>query len=172
MASPSFTANQLELAEVLRVSAKTIQQWDREGLRDAARLETGRKRESRYDLVRAFWWFHEREVRRVTAEADGSELDAAKLRKLQAEADAKELELAEKRGELVPLDEVEDLVRESLEAVDSVLRHSPSRFAPSLAKSAKVSVKVARTLLRDLVESVRGAIREGGAPTERGADAS
>jgi hypothetical protein len=66
-----------------------------------------------------------------------------------------------KRGDLVPLDEVGGLVRESLEAVDSVLRHAPSRFAPGLAKAAKVPLKEARRILREVIESVRGAIREG-----------
>lgn len=130
-------------------------------MRDAARMEDD-GREARYDLVAAWQWRLALERERAERSKDPeSEMDAAKLRKLNAEAESKELDLEVKRGALVPIDDVEVLVRESLEAVDSVLRNSPSRLAPALAKAAQIPVKSARTVLRDMVESVRGAIREG-----------
>lgn len=158
----SRLVSQRALADGFEVSARTVQQWDRDGLRDAARQQSS-GREASYDVFAAARWLIERErARAVKATTADDELNAARLRKLEAEAESMELNLAEKRGEMVPLDEVEGLVRESLEAVDSVLRHSPSRFAPTLAKAAKVPIKSARAILRDVIESVRGAIREHG----------
>ena len=170
MTSPSLTVNQAELAAALKVSPKTVQQWDRDGLAEAARIGMD-GREVRYDAVAAFWWYHERELARAVAAVDTSAMDQAKLRKMEAEAGSKELDLAEKRGELVPLDDVGDLVKESLMAVDSVLRHAPSRFAPALAKSANIPLKSARTMLREIVEMVRGAIRDGAVGDDEAADA-
>lgn len=162
MPSPSLTANQSEIAELLGVSAKTVQQWDRDGLREAARLGMD-GREARYDVRAAVHWWHDREMDALREETKVDAKEAAQIRNLEAQAESRELDLEVKRGELVPIDEVEGLVRESLESVDSVLRHAASRFAPQLAKAAKVPLKQARSILREVVESVRGAIREGGA---------
>lgn len=146
------------------MSPKTVQQWDGDGLREAARLKS-KGREAQYDGWAAIRWWHNREMERLQKENVSDDLDAARLRKLEAEAESKELDVQVKRGELVPMDEMEGLLRESLESVDSVLRHAPAQFAPVLAKQAKVSVKESRSILRDIIEMVRGAIREGGRAT-------
>lgn len=148
--------NQTQMGEVFGVSTRQVRNWEKDGL--VCRAAGNQKF---YPLAAAIRWYREREVSAALAEVEVKDIDAAKLRKLEAEADTKELDLAVKRGELVPMDEVGDLVRESLEAVDAVLKHSPSRFAPQLAKAAQVHLKTARTILREVIESVRGAIREG-----------
>ena len=148
---------QQQLADAFGLSTRQIRNWEKGGV--PHRAEGNRKL---YPLKEVIAWYREREVAAALEGVDTSAMDEAKLRKLLAEAESKELDLAVKRGELVPLDEVGDLVRESLEAVDSVLRHAPSRFAPALAKAAAIQLRAARTILRDVVESVRGAIREGG----------
>lgn len=152
--------NQTELAAGLRVSPRAVMQWEREGLRDAARLED-KGRSVRYDLFAAVRWWHERELAKVEPDSRGDEMDAARLRKLEADAAMKELDLSVKRNELVPIDEVEVLLREALESVDSVLRHSSSRVAPRLSKDAGIPIKGARTIMEDVIESVRGLIRAG-----------
>lgn len=153
--------NQRDLAAGLRVSAKTVQQWDREGLRDAARLES-KGRSARYDAFAAFHWWHERELARLTAGSpDSDPVEAAKLRKLEAEAEAQEMKLAELRGSMVPMDDVEGMLREGYESVDSALKVAPSRHAASLAKQAGISVKKARIILRSMLDPVRALIRDG-----------
>lgn len=149
--------SQKELAALYDVSTRQVRNWEDEGL---PRRAKGNRKE--YPLKDVVAWHEAREVAQALAKVDTSALGAAKLRRMEAEAEAKELDVAVKRGDLVPLDEVGDLVRESLQAVDSVLRHSPSRFAPALAKAGGVPPKVARTILREIVEMVRSAIREGG----------
>lgn len=146
---------QRQLGEAFGRSSRQIARWEAEGL--AARPEGNRKL---YDLAAAIRFFRDREVAAALAGVETGELEAAKLRKLQAEAESKELGVAVKRGELVPMSDVADIVRESLEAVDAVLRHAPSRHAPALAKVAKVSVKESRALLRTVIEGVRAVIRE------------
>ena len=147
--------SQRELAEAFGLTTRQVRNWEKDGLPHQA--EGNRKL---YPLREAIAWFRDREVAAALKGVDTSAMDEAKLRKLLADAESKELDLAVKRGDLVPLDEVGGLVRESLDAVDSVLRHAPSRFAPALAKTATVQLKEARRILRDVIESVRGAIRE------------
>lgn len=137
------------------VTTRTVRNWEDDGL--SSRAEGNRKF---YRLVELVRWHEAREVARALESVDTSAMDAAKLRKLEAEAAGKELDLSIKRGELVPMEEVERLVREALETVAAILRHAPSRFAPKLAKLAGVGIKEARTILEDIVEAVRGAVRE------------
>ena len=152
--------SQSALARGFKVSPKTVQQWDREGLADAARL--GMKgRTIEYDVWKAVEWKNRRDVARVVRDSSPDEMDAARLRKLEAEAEMKELDVGERRGELVPLDEVAGMLREAMETIDSVLRHAPARFSPALAKAASIPTKGARVILEDVIEAVRGSVREG-----------
>ena len=152
----SFTA---PLASLTTFSA--LKPFARSQLAADARVHSATGNKKLYPLREVVAWHEAKAVERALGEVDTGAMDAAKLRKLEAEAELKELDLSVKRGDLVPLDEVGDLVRESLDAVDSVLRHSPSRFAPALAKEGNVPLKRARTVLREMVELVRGAIRDG-----------
>lgn len=147
--------NQKELADLFGVTTRQIRNWEADGLPKSA---DGNQK--LYPLRKVIAWHEERAVAQALAAVEVGAFEAAKIRKLEAEAESKELDLAVRRGELVPLDEVEGVVRESLQAVDSVLRHSPSRFAPLLAKAANLSMKKARAILRDMIELVRGAIRD------------
>lgn len=147
--------SQRDVSEAFGVTTRQVRNWEADGL--VCRADGNRKL---YPLASTIRFYRDLEVEKVLRGVTTSEMEAARLRKLQAEAEYKELDLQMRRGELVPMDDVEDLVRESLEGVDSVLRHSPSRFAPKLAKVAKVPIKTARSMLGELIESVRAAIRE------------
>lgn len=144
-----------ELAEVYGVTVRQVFNWEEAGLPSEA--QGNRKR---YPLREAVLWHEAREVARALAALDTGALDAARLRKLEAEAESKELDVQVKRGSLIPLDEVDDVIRACNLAVDSVLRSAPARFAPTLAKRAGIGVKDARSILADIVELSRSAIRE------------
>lgn len=88
---------QTELAAEFGVSRRTLMDWDREGLADAARVT---KKPVKYDPVRAWRWRWENKREMSTSQKD------AKVRKLEAEAAVKELEFAERRGQLVHVDVV------------------------------------------------------------------
>lgn len=147
--------SQKEIAAAFRLSTRQIRNWEKDGC----------PRKS--DGTRKFFMLDEVIAWRLALEAEKAEavvadaMDAARLRKLEADAAMKELDLSVKRNELVPIDEVEVLLREALESVDSVLRHSSSRVAPRLSKDAGIPIKGARTIMEDVIESVRGLIRAG-----------
>lgn len=147
---------QSQVGELYDVTTRQVRNWEDDGL--PCRAEKNRKFYALKDLVE---WHEAKAVAKALESVDTSAMDAAKLRKMEAEAESKELDVAVKRGGLVPIDEVEDLVREALETVSAILRHAPSRFAPKLSQVAGIGLKEARTLLEDLVEAVRGAVREG-----------
>lgn len=156
MADDPVELNQTQMAQVFGVTVRTIRRWEKEGL--PARRDGSQKL---YPLALAIRWERERAVEAALKEVEITDVDAVRLRKLEAEAESKELDLQQKRGELVPIDQVETLLREALESVDSLLRHAPSRFAPKLAKAAELPIKRARTILEDVIELVRGSLREG-----------
>ena len=146
-----------ELGELYGVTTRTIHNWEADGC--PHRAEKNRKF---YPLKEVVAWHEARKVEEALAKIDTSAMDAAKLRKLEADAESKELDVEVKRGDLVPTDEVDGLVREALETVNAVLRHAPSRFAPRLAQLASISIKDARTILENLVEMVRASVRDRG----------
>ena len=146
---------QQDAAVAFGVTKRTLRNWELEGF--PHRTDGTRKA---YPLRECIEWRLAREVESTKGDPTEAEMDAARLRKLEADAESKELDLAVKRGGLVPLDEVEVLLREALETIDSVLRHAPSRMAPKLAKAAKIPLKRARTIMEDVVEAVRASVRE------------
>ena len=151
----SLELTQRQMAEAFNRTTRQIRRWEDEGL--TVRAEKNRK----YYTLREAIEFHVAiEVQKAIRAASPDVMDAARLRKLEAEAESKEIDLSIRRNELVPMDEVEGLLQETLESIDSVLRHAPSRVAPALAKVAKIPIKRARVILEDLVERVRGSIRE------------
>lgn len=155
------------MAEAFGVDVRTIRRWESEGL--ACRPEG---RSKLYSLAHAISFYASQEVARAVRSAETSEMDALRTRKLAAETAAKEIELAKLRGELIPVGEIDTLLRESLEAVDSVVRGVPSRFASQLAKAAKIKLPEAKKLLADAMELVRGLIRNRGDPEDKKGRAS
>lgn len=77
-------------------------------------------------------------------------------------ADQLERENRTRRGELVELDDVEALVRESLERVNAVLKNVPAKYGQKLARRSKLRLPDARALLSEIVEAVRAQLRTPG----------
>lgn len=110
-ASPSLVLNQRELADLFGVSPKTIQEWDREGLREAARLGMD-GREAQYNATHAVRWWHDRETQRLrdqVEEASGA-LDRAKLAKAQLEVRKREVEVAKAEGRAIDVEHHDEVV--------------------------------------------------------------
>ena len=152
-----MTVNQTELASILGVSTRQIRNLERAGLP----CSIAGKRKA-YPIPAAVQWWRDREVARALEPYSTTDLEKERARWLAARTGKAELELANLRGELVPMDEVAGMLREAMETLDSVLRGSPSRFAPALALAAGLSTKRARLVLDDLIELVRAALRNGG----------
>lgn len=82
-------------------------------------------------------------------------LDEARARKTTADAALKELDLASRRGELVPIEAVVDLVRAPLEAVDTQLRTAKRTHSKAWAAKLGITQAEAMALIHDLVEDIR-----------------
>lgn len=82
---------------------------------------------------------------------NGEDLDAAKLRKMTAEADLAEMDAAVKRGELVPINDVAAAVADQFSACRAKLFSLPVKLAPVVAAASDANE------VRDLLE---GAMRE------------
>lgn len=144
--------SQKELAGLFDVSTRTIQRWGEDGLNEA---RVGA--EATYDLKLAIAW----RVDSVQADVD-DEYRIARTRVVTAKAEEAERANAIQRGELIPMDDIEGLLRESLMSVDATLRSSPNRFASALAERSGLTLKQARVILDDMIELARGAIRNMG----------
>lgn len=111
--------------------------------------------------------WREAEIRRQLEDgAGGADIDlrAEQARLTRERADAQEMENALRRKELVAMEDVERMVRKSLERVAAVLRRTASTCAPSLARRAKISQKAAHRILAEMVEEVKAELRNQGHP--------
>lgn len=147
-----MVVTQSEAAKVFGVSTRTIQRWETDGFpRQDAEVAA-------YDLTECVAWALQRERDRLSNVA-GDSFEQARARKTAIEADLKELELAQLRGELVPIDEVAELVEAPLAAVDESLVTAKRRHAKTWARKLKVTQGVARALIDELVEEVRADLK-------------
>ena len=142
--------NQVKLAQLFRMSTRTIQRWESEGLK-ASRVEKG---VVWYDMADAIAW------RLKKGLAEGDPLREAQIRRMEAIAAQKEFELENQRGNFVPMHEVDRLLSGSLERVANALRAAPTKLAPTVAKRLGISRTAARVVLQDLVEEVKSVIRD------------
>lgn len=88
-----------------------------------------------------------------------SDYDAVRIRLVAARAERIERENKLAAGQLVPIDEVEALVRGSLEEVAAALRRCPLVLRAKWARTLGVGEKQARTLISELVEDVKAVLR-------------
>ena len=102
MTSPSLVVNQSQLAALIGVSTKTVQQWDRAGLRDAARLKSS-GRSAKYDAPAALRWWRDLEVQKALEPYSSTDLEDERRRLVAAQATRAELDLAREQGELIPV---------------------------------------------------------------------
>lgn len=111
---------QEQIAAVFGVAAKTIVEWQDQGMPIAERGRPGIP--SEYDSDACIAWYVQREVKKVQ-----SERPQDRLARLQA--DKIEIELMEKRGQLLPADQVEPKLRAALIAAREMWRNEPARLA-------------------------------------------
>ena len=111
---------QEKIADLLGVSPKTIVEWQGQGLPIAVR--GGPHVPSEYDSVDCITWLLSRELKKVEGEKPQDRL-------ARMQADRIDLELKEKRGLLLPADQVEPRLRAILAASREMWRHEPARLA-------------------------------------------
>lgn len=146
------TANVTEVAELLGVTTRRVQQLVRDGIIPRAHRNAYPLAGVVQGVIR-FW-----QARAEDLGGGESRLDHARRRKLEIEAETKAIELSRLRGEFVPLTEVDGLYREALFAIDSVIKALPKNLAQSFGKKSGIGVVAAKRLLDTLAEEIRAEI--------------
>lgn len=108
------------IADMFGVSRETIDNWQQDGMPVEKRGGPGVP--SEYDSVACINWLLNREVKKVQGEKPQDRL-------ARVQADKIELELAEKRGLLLPADQIEPKLRAALIAAREMWRNEPARLA-------------------------------------------
>lgn len=108
------------IADMFGVSRETIDNWQRDGMPVAERGGPGVP--SLYDATECINWLVSREVKKVQGEKPQDRL-------ARVQADKIELELMEKRGLLLPADQIEPKLRAAMVAAREMWRNEPARLA-------------------------------------------
>jgi len=153
--------SQRELAEHIDVSTRHVR-----GLRDDGIIPDPRTAD--LDAIRLAYIRHLRAVAGQHAAADGLDLVAERARLARAQAERTELQLAERRGELVPADELETALVSLASTVMAKLRGVPTRVAP--AAHSAVSIAECEQVIRDGIHAACEAIADRADAAEAGAE--
>lgn len=132
------------IADMFGVSRETIDNWQQDGMPVEKRGGPGVP--SEYDSVACINWRLDRELKKVQAEKPQD-----RLARLQA--DKIELELAEKRGILLPADQIEPKLRAAIIAAREFWRNEPTRLAREVPGK---SIKEIENLLVSAFEILLG----------------
>lgn len=119
---------QIELAELLGVTPKTIRAWERQGCPIEEKGKRGRP--SRYSVAEVVRWREEQVRLAAAGDLSAMDMEEARRRKLAAEAAAAELALARERDEVVAIEIVAKEVGAALAACRSRLLQVGAKVAP------------------------------------------
>jgi len=134
-------ATQAECAEWLDMSERRFRELLDEGV--IARADKGR-----YELKSVVGQYV-RHIREVAAGRSGGDeqvsKSAADARKMQAQAEKAEIEVAQLRGELIPADQIADVVHAAVQTMKTRLTAIPAKAAVAVgARNVAVAEKVIR----------------------------
>lgn len=149
---------QKEIAELFGVTARSITEWQADGMPVAVQGGPGVPGE--YDAPACIRWLVEREVRKVQGENPRSRLD--RLR-----GDELEMNLARERGKLIEAGAIEPAMRAAIVSARERVRSEPEHIATALEGKSKAE-QVA--LLRDLFDEVLAKLSRWQQPGEQGDD--
>ena len=131
--------NKSQLEDILGVSHVTLTDWQEHGLPIETRAE--RKGQSHtYDTGKVIAWMIQREL-------DKAGIESVRDRLARLQADEVEMRIAEKRGQLIPMDQIEPAWTALVTSARSFLRAEPDRLAHLLDTMEGVDAK--RDLLAD-----------------------
>jgi phage terminase Nu1 subunit (DNA packaging protein) len=128
--------NKAALSEIIGVSERTLTDWQRDGLPVVYSGERGES--NQYDTEQVIAWMIAREIAKIQAESQ-------KDRLARLQGDKVELEIAEKRGQLIPVEQIEPAWTAMVASARSFLRSQPDRLAHLLEVTDGVDAK------RDLI---------------------
>lgn len=151
--------SQTELAAHLGLSTRQVRNLEAQGVLRAELNASGKKAYPWPESNHRYWQSKLEEAKGARTSTEAS-IEDATLRKALADAEAAELRVAELKRELIHVRDVEALVAEPLEAVGSLVRNLPNRWASVLVGCSTPQEVIAR--LRPVVAEMLDALREVG----------
>jgi phage terminase Nu1 subunit (DNA packaging protein) len=124
--------NKASLAEIIGYSEETLTTWQKAGLPMV--YQSGRGASNQYDTEQVIAWMIARELAKVQVESQKDRLS-------RLQGDKVELEIAEKRGQLIPVDQIEPAWAAMVASARSYLRSQPDRLAHLLEVTDGVDAK-------------------------------
>lgn len=149
--------SKVQFAAIVGVSTRTITNWQNDGM-PSERSGSGRAA-NKIDTAAAISWLVNREVQRRSPDKTGPiDIDVERLRLVSEQADEKEISNAVSRGELLSVEDVQELVMVAVANLTGVLSGLPGRLANKLAHESnpakcrevlKLEIDRARTAYAD-----------------------
>jgi len=137
---------QLEAADAVGVTPRTVRSWEKNGILAAALVHS--RAEPEEPEVQA-------EAAAPSTNGGRPTLAAVRIRKEAALAEQHELKVKRMRGEMVPLEAVEEMIRDALAPVDVGLRTLPNELAGEWARRMGIGEREALALLGEMAETMR-----------------
>lgn len=120
---------QEQIAEVFGVAPKTIVEWQEQGFPVAVRGRPGVP--SEYDSETCISWLVERELKKIRDERPQDRL-------ARVQADKIEMENAQRRGMLIPADQLEPKLKAAFVAAREAWLEAPQRLARELPEDLRL----------------------------------
>lgn len=151
-----------KLAELFRVTTKTVNEWIAEGMPTRKAGGKGAGNAAKINLAEAVSWYHERRAPRVEAEAQ-------RARKDRETADRIALENALRRGEVIEMvdakriivDEVHRCKARLLQLPNAIAQHTPAETRALVVAAAD---RLVREALEELSSGDTGGVDGAAAP--------
>lgn len=145
--------NKAELAEIIGISLKGVDEMIRRGMPLVSRGGEGRGASFQIDVSDVMKWQVSQATKDVSDKLEAINIDEARLRKVAAEAALAELDLALKRGDAVSLTAVAKMWAGMVTAFKYRCLSIPAKLAPVLV--AETDLVVARGMLeREIHEAL------------------
>lgn len=160
MTAMSKTVSLTQLTKHFKKSAPTIRNWIARGLPVAVEADRDKGIPWEFDIQDCDDWYENWMMEREEAagkskegslaeEYEHEDIVAARKKKIEVETERLQLRLERERGELVPIDEVAQIVERQFGSVKSHLLSLPDKVSPVLVNRS--SVKEINDLVREYV---------------------
>lgn len=142
-------ANLNELADFFGVHRNTVSAWLRDGCPYVQKANRRQGREWIFNTAEVAAWREERAVVNALGDVSNVGEHELKRRKLAAETGTAELEYGVRRGELIEIEKVSDLVAEEYSNLRSKLLTLPVKLAARIGKARTIQQR--QTILHDAI---------------------
>lgn len=149
--------NKRTLSEIFGVSERTLTEWQREGLPVKTRADR-RGQANLYDTVEVHRWLLARAVGPTTTEGGPLRLDVERARLAHHQANLAGIEEAARLRDLIPADEVREVVGRALTTARTILLGIEPRIRAQFGREPAAAVR--EEIDRALTELARGAMAD------------